>query len=174
MKNEKTFKALVIVGIIVATVSLSIAYAAFSTLLTINGTATVKGNSWSVHYDSTSVTATPSGSATSVSAEVSASTTDFQFDVNLLKPGDSIVYTVDVVNDGSIDATLSTITPLSVTGAGASLVTATLTGVTEGETLAVNGTKTVTITVTYNASTTVVPTTDTTATISGSLLYEQA
>lgn len=182
MKKEQNIKMLAIAAIVFAGISLAIAYAAFSQTLTINGTATVKGGQWNIHYVANSVTATPGANsqATDVAADTTVNTnnTNFVFHTNLVKPGDTITYTVTIINEGTINATLSAQPNLTLSTT-ASGVTAsdyvTATAEVSKLTLNANGdTATLTVVVTYNDTITQPVASDFDVTITGSLLYEQA
>jgi hypothetical protein len=182
MKENRSLKLLAIVAIVVATVSLSVAYAAFSQTLNITGTATVKGGQWNIHYNTTSATATPSGQASNVTDSFSTTSTDFAFSANLVKPGDSIVYTVKIVNEGQIPAKLDSITQsssvstegLGVSGDAANYITVELSGIAKDDVIAAGADQTITITVTYKNDVTTATTTDITASITGALNFVQA
>ena len=123
MRNKLLLAAVVVVGLA------SIAYAAFSQTLTINGSGTATG-AWSVGISS--ITLTDSDGATENSA-ASHTGTSASFDVNLAYPGAYATYTVVVTNSGSIPAILDTMTDLTTKNAeDPSYITYTVSGVTEG------------------------------------------
>ena len=104
MKDTKT---VVIVGILIAVIAMSVAYAAFASNLSVTGTAKIDTN-WDVKITSIEVTDT-----TGQARDNGASTTKVNdgglsaiFDCTLTQPGDSITYTVTVENKGNINATL--------------------------------------------------------------------
>lgn len=155
MEKERGFRIIAVIALMVAVVGLTIGYAAYSSTLRINGTANVDPSSWNVKFvykTGNSLTATLTGGAV---MNTEATLTDTQvsgFDVTLKAPGDSATYTFAVKNAGSLAAKLSTFTmgTLSCAPAGGSSATTeeasnvckelsyTLTGVTEGDTLAAN------------------------------------
>lgn len=114
MERQRGIKGLSIVALLVAIVGLSIAFAALSTTLTINGTAKVEASNWDVHYETTggsqsgTVNGAPTGKATEVHPATLSATTVSGYEVVLKEPGDKMVYTWDVVNAGDIDATIET------------------------------------------------------------------
>ena len=72
------------------------------------------------------------------------------FSVSLIQPGDSISYNVTVTNSGTLDAIVDSITISDSTNPA---INYTVTGITEGTTLAKNGgTNTLTVTVDYEDS----------------------
>ncbi len=127
----------------------SVAYATFSTTLTINGTGTATGN-WDVRI--TSITATGQVGATDQVAP-SFTTTSATFNVNLGYPGATSSYQVAIKNNGNISAKLSTLTDLTTLNATApTYLTYTVTGVAVNDALAPGATVTATVTVTWASS----------------------
>lgn len=143
MKNK-------ILPVVIVLASLaSVAYAAFATTLTINGTGTATGN-WDVRI--TSITATGQVGATDQVAP-SFTTTSATFNVGLGYPGATSSYQVVIKNNGNINAKLSTITDLTSTNAAApTYLTYAVSGVAVDDTLAPNATTTATVTVTWASS----------------------
>lgn len=172
MEKEKNGKTLAIIALFVAIVGLSVGFAALSTTLTINGTGTVKTSKWDIHFANLGATPGLTGSAEEVTAPTLTDTTVQTFDVSFTAPADSVTYTFDVVNDGSYDAKISSVTipTPQCTGTGTTAdtdasnvcnnLTYTLTYSTTGETVKDNDslnsgqTKSVRLKLTYNASTT--------------------
>ncbi len=118
MEKERKIKTLSLVALIVAVIGLTVAFAALSQTLTINGTAKVNTATWDIHFESLSE-ASLTGDASVTTAptinvgkdEAAKPNTDISnFEVVLTKPGDSVTYTFDVTNAGTIDATLGTLT----------------------------------------------------------------
>ena len=99
-KSNLVLLLLVILG------SLGIGYAFLTQELTINGIGKINSNSWSVYFNNLVLnTNNVTLSTGDVEAVINPSTkTDISFTVTLHKPGDFYEFTVDVVNDGSIDA----------------------------------------------------------------------
>ena len=96
--------------LIVVVAALSIGFSAVSTTLKINGTAKVTGMSWKIEFQNLSE-ATLTGSAEKISDPViSEDKTELKsYNVNFLEPGDSISYSFQVANNGTINAKLSEI-----------------------------------------------------------------
>lgn len=123
MEKQRGTTVAIVAALIIAVISLGVAFAAFSTTLNINGTATVQASNWSVFFASTSNGSKPSaaaalpstnitlnGSAQSTVANLSADT--FTWAANLKKPGDYVIYTFYARNTGTYDAKVrSTLTP---------------------------------------------------------------
>ena len=96
-----------ILGIVLVSVfSLTIAYAALNAVLTISGSAQVSSADWDVHFDNVKVI---SGSVSGDEPRITSPTTA-TFSTTLNMPGDYYEFTIDVVNDGSIDAMIENIT----------------------------------------------------------------
>lgn len=133
-KNNKTNNKgvfFVIGCLCVAVVALSIAYAALSTTLNINfGNVTQSQQSWSVGFLGSTATGTATGtSQTGLTCGDATITSDSVSIANtsISKPGDKCVYQFTIKNNGTINANLQTITPvtpsgLSCTSNGASMV----------------------------------------------------
>lgn len=165
MKNKLLVAAVVLVGLA------SVAYAAFTQTLTINGTGNATGD-WDVKI--TSITQTAATGATEVSAPT-YNATSATFDVNLAYPGASATYQVVVTNNGTIPALLTAIGGVTTANAAApTYITYAVTGVTANTTtLAANGgTNTATVVVTWDSASAPV-TTGTTKTATITLDYSQ-
>ena len=105
MKNKN--KNIYIVLIILVLCCVSIGYAAMNRTLNISGSSNVSKNTWDLHFENIKIT--------NGSVEADAPTIDntnlvvnFNFFLNL--PGDFYEFTVEVHNDGSIDAMIDSIT----------------------------------------------------------------
>ena len=105
--------------LLVAVVALTIGYSAASSTLKINGTAQVTGMSWKIEFQNLSE-ATLTGNAQKISDPViSVDKTEISsYNVNFLDPGDSISYTFQVANNGTINAKLSEILKDTITCEG--------------------------------------------------------
>ena len=84
---------------------ISIGYALLSQNLNINGYSKVHNSTWYIHFDNIDV---KSGSVSIGSGDTAATInpnddTEVSYTVTLNKPGDYYEFTVDAVNDGSID-----------------------------------------------------------------------
>lgn len=114
----KDYKIIVIIALILGIIGLSIAFAAMSSTLKINTSSSYGGHEWSINFANNDYGST-TGSAIAGSIYLK-STSIVIMNAKLNKPGDSVTYTFDVVNNGIIDAELSSITNLSpiFTGSG--------------------------------------------------------
>lgn len=100
--NIKDRKALTLGLCLVAVCvfTLTIAYAALSVTLNITGTADISAATWDVHLDNVQV---KSGSVSGTAPTITGGTTA-TFSTSLTTPGDFYEFTIDVVNNGTIDA----------------------------------------------------------------------
>ncbi len=129
--NHKNAAIAMLLG---ALVVMAVAYAAFSTALTINGTATIK-SSWNVAFDTTKTTGTGVITPTTGKSGGTAPTGTISFadgqnatvSANLYQPGDKVVFTLTIKNTGSLDATLGAPTVTAVSGCTVSAKTCTST-----------------------------------------------
>ena len=153
-KEKRDQKNVLIGTLLAAVLIMAIGYAALAQRLTINGTATISSN-WNVAI--TNITeGTPTGSATNKTAATHDGTTA-TFDVNLVKPGDKMVYEVTVTNSGTLNAKLTglTVTP---NDPGAKGIYYKVTGVEQNvTTLDASQTNTITVEVGWNAADTTMP-----------------
>lgn len=110
IKNKNDSKISLITLLIVSCVALSIGYSALSTTLKINGVANVDGMSFKIEFQNLSE-ASLTGSAVKITDPViSEDKTELKsYNVNFLDPGDSISYTFQIANNGTINAKLSEI-----------------------------------------------------------------
>ena len=120
MEKERKIKILSLVALIVAVLGLTVAFAALSQTLTINGTASVDAANWDVRFESLdgtynvsptlSRTPNPSGSLYAENLEISNDgSTANVVGVLLERPGDFVTYDFKISNKGTIDAKISNI-----------------------------------------------------------------
>ena len=99
-KRDNKTKYLLILLLLIA-----VGYAAIATTLKINGTSTIKSAKWDVYWENPHVI---DGSVTNTAPTLSESDTKATFDVTLNEPGDYYEFTIDAVNNGSLDAKIDT------------------------------------------------------------------
>ena len=104
MKDRKNL-FLILCLVIIGVFTLTIAYSALSTVLTIQGNARVAAANWDIYLDNARVT---SGSATTNKPVIKTSST-LEFSTTLNMPGDYYEFVVDVVNDGDLDAMIGNV-----------------------------------------------------------------
>ena len=172
MKDKKN----IFIGVLIfAIVVMSIGYAAFATTLNINGSAKIVG-SWNVEI--TGITPVVTGTASEDPAS-SFTPTTATFSAKLLKPGDSITYTVNIENNGTIDARLNsiTLTPQTSKAEGGTGSDAILYEIVskpaDSSVLAAGEDTTVVVKVTYDPDSSEIPA-ETTRTFTGVIEYVQA
>ncbi len=111
MEKKKNLQLGIIGVLAVAVLFMAIGFAAYSQTLNINGAVTVKASKWSIHWDQASFAmGTGSQPLSNESGLPTLSNTSVSFESILQKPGDFVSFTIDAVNDGTIDADLSAIT----------------------------------------------------------------
>ena len=179
MKKKKNSSFVVIALLLIVTIS--IGYAALSTTLNINGTSTIKKQTWSVHFDTLTVT---SGSATATTpAAVDTGKTKVSYAVTLNTPGQFYEFTVAVKNAGTLGAKLSaapTKGGLSTTQAVYTNYTAVWTDTSKapaaGDTIAAGASRSVKVRVEYKKDITAaqLPSADTALSLTCSIPYVQA
>lgn len=192
MRKEKNVQMLVIALLAVAIVAMSVGFAGYSQILTIGGgaegtgaTVNVKPTSWKIHFlESTYQEKTGTGYVASTSHTVGE--TDVTFVANLVKPGDTFEFDINIKNDGSFDANLKNITMTSLTDAQKKYLSYTIsydgtdytqsTPSISNSTLNVGVTKKATVTVKYlqPASETDLPQEETPVSLTASFGFEQA
>ncbi len=99
--------------ILMAVLCMGIGFAFLSSNLTITGNTSVSGNSWNVYFTNVQVTDGSVG-ATVVPTTSGTNTTSIDYTVTLDKPGDFYEFTVDVVNNGTIDAMIQSVNMTSL------------------------------------------------------------
>ena len=102
-KNKKYYILLIILLLL----GVTFGYAVLNTTLNITGRSNISKNTWDLHFENVQIT-TGSVEATKVPAIENSTTVDFEAQLNL--PGDFYEFTIDVVNDGTIDAMIDCIT----------------------------------------------------------------
>ena len=102
----------IVLGVLaVGLIGLTVAYASLSQNLTINGTAKVAAATWDVHFEGMSAGAATGYATLPTTGKLAASGTSVSGSIGTLKaPGDTITYTFNVKNAGSINAKISSIT----------------------------------------------------------------
>lgn len=102
MKNRKKLLAIALLAFI------SIGYAVLTSNLNINGVFSFERNSWDIYFDNIQV---DQSSIEAITAPTINSTKDtINYSLKFKKPGDFYAFTVDVINDGSVDAMISLLT----------------------------------------------------------------
>ena len=111
MEKERSVKLLIISILFMLIAGLTVAFAALSTTLNINGTAYLDAAKWGIRFENLS-SPTKIGSATTTGTakiEESKAAEITGMNVGLSIPGDKVVYSVDLVNKGTINAKIDNI-----------------------------------------------------------------
>ena len=120
MEKQRTIRMLGLITVFVAVLGLTVAFAAMSRTLTINGTAEVDNSKWDVHFatdidgsidmdewKNSLLAETGNGKLTKLPTIASTSVSDFE--VTLTKPGDEVELGFIISNTGTMNAKLSDI-----------------------------------------------------------------
>ena len=128
-KNKMLLGGILILGVI----SMTVAFAALSTNLSINGTASLPATSWNIHFDN----GVDNTSGTHANGKVNkgtitglqfAATSISNFTATLYQPNDEVVYNFDIVNEGTIAGQLDNFTKtLTCNSASCDMITYTIT-----------------------------------------------
>ena len=156
MEKERRTKALAVVVLLIVVAGLTVAFAALSTTLNINGTAYLDAAKWGIKFKNLS-NPTKIGSATTTGTakiEESKAAEITGINVSLSTPGDKVTYTVDLVNKGTINAKIDNIEKTLLTSEQQKYLTFKVTGkdgreVSEGDILSAGETRSLTITIEF-------------------------
>ena len=107
MEKQRKIKVLSVVALIVAVLGLTVACAALSQTLTINGTANVDAASWDIHFET--ISSNKNGDATINDFPHIAGTSITRINVTLTKPNDGVEFRTRIVNDGTVDAKIDSV-----------------------------------------------------------------
>lgn len=117
MEKERKLKIYGLCALIIAVLGLTVAFAALSQTLKINGSASVDPANWNVHFESldgtNNILSTSKMDHTGAEEIEKASLSDDKKTISyfgfLMAPGDSITYDFKIVNNGTVDAKISSI-----------------------------------------------------------------
>jgi hypothetical protein len=120
MKQNKKTMTFAGIALLISVISIGIAFAAMSTTLQIQGTAQLDPATWDIRFVNGSLSQDTTGGATASTPLLNA-TTIGSYSVVLTKPGDSVTFTFDVENAGTIDAIIAALSmnPPTCQGNGA-------------------------------------------------------
>ena len=179
MKKLDKKKQMYITIVFIVALVIGVGYALLNSTLNITGNTKIKENSWDVHFENF---APKSGSVTATSAGINTGGTAVNYTVTLSKPGDFYEFEVDVVNKGSIDAMINTISNTGLTNAQKKYMTYSVaysdgTEIAEKQKLeATTGKETIKVKVEYKKDITAsdLPSTEQTISLTFSVNYVQA
>ena len=118
MGNDNKVKNIILVVLVIGLVGMTIAYAALTQTLYIRDNEVTITTDWNVHFANTAghtnaVASSTGGGATTAIVNQQPTLTSTVISglrATFRKPGDKVVYQFDIVNEGGIDAKLSTAT----------------------------------------------------------------
>lgn len=145
MRTKLLIAAVFVVGVA------SVAYAAFSQILTVNGTGNVSGN-WDVEIKSITRTDSNTGASNhgGVAPSVAPDGLTANFNVDLAYPGASATYVIVYENKGNIPAKVASLPDLTTTNAADPAdVKYTVSGIALNDSIAPAATLTATVTATW-------------------------
>lgn len=118
--NRKVLYVLVALALILSVAGISVGFASMSTELDIKGQAEVVPASWKIQFENVSDATILGTAEVETAPTISGATHITKYDVKLAKPGDSVTYTFDVANRGTMDAELTSYTfaTPTITGTG--------------------------------------------------------
>ena len=89
---------------------ISVGYAILQSNLTITGTTSIQDSKWDIHWNNVQVTSgSVTGTNVTTPATIDSAKTTVSYSITLDKPGDFYEFTVDAVNEGTIDGMIDTI-----------------------------------------------------------------
>ena len=156
MEKERSVKLLIISILFMLIAGLTVAFAALSTTLNINGTAYLDAAKWGIRFENLS-SPTRVGKATTTGTAKIEETKAAEItgmNVGLSIPGDKIVYTVNLVNKGTINAKIDNIEKTQLTSEQQRYLTFKVTDqngyeIKQGDILEKGETKKITITIEF-------------------------
>ncbi len=104
-RNNKLIFAVLILSVFI--LSGLVGYSYLNETLTVEGNTDVNKNNWNIHFDSESFKVLENSAQVITAPTITDNGTKLNFGINLDKPGNKYVFTVDVKNQGSIDGKLS-------------------------------------------------------------------
>ena len=89
---------------------ISVGYAILQSNLTITGTTSIQDSKWDIYWNNVQVTnGSVTGTNVTTPATIDSAKTTVSYSINLDKPGDFYEFTVDAVNEGTIDGMIDVI-----------------------------------------------------------------
>ena len=109
---EARHKNVIIASLIAVVLVMAVGYAAFAQTLTINGSANISSK-WEIRLEeggANYVADSQMGTEPTATVNVDKGGLTAHFEAEFTSPGDSVTYTIPVVNTGTIDAALQSLT----------------------------------------------------------------
>ena len=107
-KKEKNIKRLSVIALIISVIGLTIAFLAMSKIAKIDKNGNIKDARWNIHFENLTSNITGDAKINKMPELNEEKKYIGDFEITLTKPGDSVEFCYDVVNDGTINATLQT------------------------------------------------------------------
>ena len=104
-KTKKRTKYLLLLLILF----ISVGYAILQSNLTITGTTSIQDSKWDIHWNNVVITTGSVSTSNADKATIDNTKTTVNYNIVLDKPGDFYEFTVDAVNEGTIDGMIDTI-----------------------------------------------------------------
>lgn len=103
-KKQKSIKKIALSALVISVLGLTIAYLAMSRVIKINKNSNITDARWNVHFDN--LESKTYGDAKIIKYPILKYDKTYigDFSISLTKPGDSVLFTYDVVNSGSLRA----------------------------------------------------------------------
>jgi hypothetical protein len=111
MEKNKNTQVLVIAVLSFAILFMSVGFATYASTLNINGTSTINVPGWDVHFANVNVSSGSVNATTTPS--IASDGLSINYAVSLNEPGQYYEFTVQIVNNGTMDAELSAAPVLS-------------------------------------------------------------
>ena len=183
MNNRTKKKLTSVLLVLILVLGISVGYALIQSVLTINGSATVKQSSFNVTFTDINITAGSHTVAGDTNATIygTGNNNEIRYNVTLEEPGDFYEFYAEITNAGSLDAVLKSITISSLQDGAENYTYYNVTqvdgtAIPVNETLAHGTTKWVKVRVEYRTDieADVLPTHDKQLTLTVSMNYGQA
>ena len=137
-------KSRIMIMLCIALCIMTVGFAAFSTTLTITGTADI-ASTWKVVFSKIEQVSKTSG--VSIKETPTANGTTATFNVGFTSPGDKIVYRITIANQGTLDAVINEIKASEI---GSDAILFELANINKGDILEAGDTTTFEVTIKYN------------------------
>ena len=105
MKNKRSFY---ITFLLLIAAFITIGYAALSQSLRVTGSAGIASNSWIIYFNN--LLERPGSLEATSPAKINTTKDRIDFGISLTEPGEQYIFETDIVNDGTIDAMIDSVT----------------------------------------------------------------
>lgn len=161
MKENKR-RSYAIIALVASVLTLTVAFVVLNQTLAITSNARVRDPSWNVAFSNLSEPILSGDAHVLVPAQLSAGGTSLSFEVELFAPGDSVVYTFNVQNFGTINTKVIDTSLTGVLLANANDIMYTLTyadgtTVSPGDLLDAGTNRTLRLTIEFDSNSTAIP-----------------